>query len=198
MPIKIELSADTPGELHRMIRELTDQLAQTTPAVRLSGVASADKNTITMHARVEAPPAVADETMPEDAEPELTALDREPDEDTGAKGRGRPKGARNKPKLPEPTPVDVGPATGDGALSPDDARKTAITILSSLYGRGAEAQDKIRQLQRDYGVQKFAELPADKSFTLLTDARRIENELTKPKATPATATATAVGAAVDY
>lgn len=189
MPIKIELTADTPEALQALLAGLTNHLRPLTVTPvrdmedlkRVAGSVpnSPKRQTVT----IDAPPAVDEAPVPEDADIEPTAVELAADEDdTNKKKAGRPKGAKNKPKDPDPGPVSAPNAGTDKALSPSDALNRAIEILTQLYTRGPTGQDGVRKLQQKYGVKSFVQMPPDKAHDLLADARALVDVIDAPKA----------------
>jgi hypothetical protein len=201
VPIKIEVTAESPEELRYLLDGLNNQLAQTTPTPMTIKELSRTASTTTVTAvpvvnpkrdtfTVDAPKAVEEAAIPEDADIEPSLAEREADEeDTSKKKAGRPKGAKNKPKDPEPEAVSAPDAKSDKGLSPADALNRAIEILTALYTTGATGQDGVRKLQQKYAVKSFVQMPLDQAHALLADARTLADATNRPPKAVAAAAA---------
>lgn len=163
MPIKIEIIANDEKELDRMLGALTRHLfaqgAVTTPGPKATGGVQASQL-----AKIE-PMDMGDEAGPTGDEDDGEAASAEPEK----RGRGRPPGAKNKPK-------DEAPAGEAGLPDPKVQLQKAIEILNKVFARGFKGADEVKALTKKYQVRKFADVPLDKAGDLLADAERIDRE----------------------
>ncbi len=163
MPIKIEIVANDEKELDRMLGSLTRHLFGQGVVTKAEAPPSSGR-LATQVAKIE-PMDMGDEAGPTGDEDDGEAASAEPEK----RGRGRPPGAKNKPK-------DEAPAGEAGLPDPKVQLQKAIEILNKVFARGFKGADEVKALTKKYQVRKFADVPLDKAGDLLADAERIDRE----------------------
>lgn len=160
MPLKIEITANDPHELRAIFSELGGalNLAQTTTPSVIHDHRGRAVATMEVHA----PEAPADMT-PEAGEDEVEEATTE---EAPKRGRGRP------PKNP-PAAAAAPPTANNPAAVRDEATKLLIMVFSRVDKKG---DAKVRELQKKYGVAKFADVPDDKVNDLLADAQKADED----------------------
>ena len=170
--IRIELIADTPEELERMVATIS-RLAPgrvefgTGPAV----MKDAEGRAVAM-VDVAEDMGVADEVdepAPEEEEP----VAEEP-----KRGRGRPAGAKNKPKAepdggPGLPPIDAEPTPAFDAEAAKKLRDDAVKMLVEIFGRKAAGQKAVKELQVKWGVSKFVDVELEFAEKLHAEAKAL-------------------------
>jgi hypothetical protein len=147
MPVTIHIEAETAEEAQRQMRALV--WMHGVPALPSQGPMPAE--TPRRGRKPKAPPSQDmsgdEENRPDRADPLADAGD--------------------EPSAPEPQPEPA---------KESEEQKKALVLLQRAYGRPGGAA-LVKELQRKYGVARFAEVPADMHAELLADATELSKKV---------------------
>lgn len=182
MPIRIELIADNADELAGMIAKLAPiafgrGTPLATPTTGHNVMTTADGKVAAV-VEMSEDMGVADEADPNAPAEEADESDTAATAETQAKrGRGRPAGAKNKPKPAEDeAPKDTAePEPAIDAKAQEKKRDKAIELLTKVFARGQAGQKAVRELQVKWGVAKFSEVELDFADKLLAEATALSD-----------------------
>jgi hypothetical protein len=162
MPLKIELIAETPGELERMLRALLPLIPDVAPASEPVAILNEDGKVAAF--------AVQTETKP--------ARGRKPK--TEAPAELSPAGSEDPVETEGlDAPVSVDAADKD----PQEALKAAIEQARTVFARGAKGSTRIAELRAKYNPDpsnkkfKFEDVPAERISEFADDIRQALQEI---------------------
>lgn len=167
MPIEIKLVAETSEELRTLLKGvaylLSGQITSTVQsihepeAVMTVETRADDKG---FHLDVEVAPVELVEDKP------------------AAKRRGRPPKAKVEDEPVVVDNSDVAEAMETTVTPPDEAEvyKNAMSILKDIFNNDPKGSEKIRRIQKKYGVLKLGDIPVERAGELWTDADALANE----------------------
>ena len=167
MPVTIHIEAETAEEAQRQMRALV--WMHGVPALPSRGPMPAGT-----------PPEIAlrgANALPAEPSPEKPRRGRKPkappSQDMSGDEENRPDradplaDAGDEPSAPEPQPEPA---------KESEEQKKALVLLQRAYGRPGGAA-LVKELQRKYGVARFAEVPADMHAELLADATELSKKV---------------------
>lgn len=178
MPITIEIVAANEDELKRMVASLAPiafgeghpMLTQPTHPVVMT---TADGKVAAM---VELAEDVGEATEADPSAPteeDDAPVEVLPEETTAKRGRGRPAGAKNKPK-DEAAPA--APAELDTEAA-EKLRAGSIRTLTVVFHRSDAGKKAVKALQAKYGVTKFSDVELEFAAALAADAKALDEEV---------------------
>ncbi len=175
MSIRVEITANSADELAGILSRLGAHLA---PKSTLKPVANPVPSAHNVAAMVDVQPM--DEGDEIEASDASTMPAYENDEEAGvapaARGRGRPKGSKNKTSA---TFEEQAPATPP-AKPTAEILKEAIALSHELFNRGHDVQKKVLALRERFKVQKFVDIKPE-DVNAFSEALAAIDEDSKPK-----------------
>jgi hypothetical protein len=149
MSITIQISADTPEDLQRMLREMASAFGGGHAlAPRLSAAQVPDDKTavVTIEPPAPAQPDTPEPSPPTEASPPLPPAGS--DEQSG----------------------EAPPANVVKAMDPAEMRQKGTDMLMKLFNQDPAKMEVLRRLQAKFGVKMFKDIPDDRAQEFYNDA----------------------------